>query len=442
MNKSIFSAVGVAAVFALSMAAGAEAQTWKAGENATATLKSGTLTIKGKGVMFWDDYCGEGDCPETPYGADVKNVVIEDGITVIGHNAFSGWHWLKSVTIGNSVTGIEHEAFSGCTGLTSIRIGNGVGGNDVGGLYGIVTSFSFSDYPSLTKIEVGNDNTVFSSIDGVLFNKAQDILLIYPRGKQGTYSIPNSVTSIGGAFQGCTGLTSVTIPNSVTSISGAFQGCTGLTSVTIPNSVTEIGRDAFSGCTGLKSVMIPNSVIVIGEGAFSGCTSLTSVTIPNSVIYLSGFSGCTGLTSVMIPNSVTSIKVNAFSECTSLTSVTIPNNVTSIDGGVFSGCTGLKSLTISNRVTFIGAGAFSECTSLTSVTIPNSVTEISGAFQGCTGLTSVITLNPTSPPKLELGFYGIDMAKVCLYVPSGSIDAYRSADGWKEFSCIKDVASR
>jgi len=63
------------------------------------------------------------------------------------------------------------------------------------------------------------------------------------------------------------------------------------------------------------------------------------------------------------------------------------------------------------------------------------------AFQECTGLTTVISLNPT-PQTMGYEFNGVDMAKVCLHVPSGSIDAYRSADGWKEFSCIKDVASR
>jgi hypothetical protein len=92
--------------------------------------------------------------------------------------------------------------------------------------------------------------------------------------------LPNTLTSIGNyAFNGCSGLTSVTIPEGVTSIGGfAFAQCSGLTSVSIPGSVTSIGNYAFNGCSGLTSVSIPGSVTSIGYAAFADCSGLTSVT--------------------------------------------------------------------------------------------------------------------------------------------------------------------
>ena len=127
----------------------------------------------------------------------------------------------------------------------------------------------------------------------------------------------------------------------------------------------------------------------------------------------------------------------------SVSNVVIVDGVTSIGTDAFAGCLGLSSVTIPNSVKSIGGGAFRYRAGLTSVTIPNSVTFIGyGAFEGCTGLTSVIVLNPT-PPTFEGNVFGeVNMAKVCLYVPSGGIAAYRSTNGWKAFSCIKDAASR
>ena len=420
----------------------------------------------------------------------LTSVTIGNSVTSIGERTFMDCTGLTSVAIGNTVSNIGWRAFFGCTSLTSVTF------NAENCESPISSDLAwFKDCP-LTSLTVGNDvksipkylaynQTKLKTV--TIGNSVTSISDEAFGGCTGLTSviIPNSVTSIGeSAFKGCTGLTSVTIPNSVTTIGeGAFAGCTGLSSVTIPTSVTSIGYYAFSGCTGLTSVTIPNSVTTIGEGAFSGCTGLSSVTIPTSVTSISErtfmgctglssvtiptsdtsisertFMGCAGLSSVIIPNSVTSIGRAAFYGCTGLLSVTIPNSVTSIGVGVFEGCTRLTSVTIPNSVTSIGGSAFS-CTGLSSVTIPNSVTSIDGAaFKGCTRLTSVTIGNSVTSIGEDTFSECTNLKKVCslnsvppviyestfsfydadLFVPHGSLSAYKSAKGWSNFSNIKE----
>ncbi len=138
-------------------------------------------------------------------------------------------------------------------------------------------------------------------------------------GPGGDVVIPAGVTKIGNsAFDGCTGLQSVTIPKGVTEIGDcAFADCTSLTSVTIPEGVTKFGWSTFSGCTGLQSVTILEGVTTIGNYAFDGCTGLQSVTILEGVTAIGNyaFAECTGLTSVVLPKGVTEIDESVFMDC-------------------------------------------------------------------------------------------------------------------------------
>ena len=156
--------------------------------------------------------------------AGCKNTVIPNSVTTIGKFAFYGCEGLTSITIPESVTSIGDGAFSRCTGLTSITIPNSV--TSIG--------FSvFSDCSNIIKIVVEQGNGVYDSRENcnAIIETASNSLIA---GCKNTV-IPNSVTSIGfQAFEGCTGLTSITIPESVTSIeSWAFPNCSGLTEITV-----------------------------------------------------------------------------------------------------------------------------------------------------------------------------------------------------------------
>lgn len=207
---------------------------------------------------------------------------------------------------------------------------------------------------------------------------------------------------------------SAEIGNCVNTIgTSAFTDCSGLTSIDLGTSVTTIGEYAFKYCFYLSSITIPDSVTTIGEGAFHYCyPSLTSVTIGNGVTTIgkNAFVVCRNLSTLTIGNSVATIGEGAFQNCEALTSITIPNSVTTIGEDAFNACLNATSLTIGSGVTYIGKNAFSNC----------------GRLQN-------ITIYATTPPTLayEYEFYASNCP---IYVPAGSVNAYKTATNWSEYT--------
>ncbi len=192
---------------------------------------------------------------------------VKDGTLLIGANAFYSNNKVKTITLPDSVLVICDFAFNWCDNLETINIGNGVIG---------IGENLFSASPKLSAINVSAENTEYTSVDGVLFNKSRNEIISFPAGKGTEYTIPSTVKKIGDyAFSYCNGLTSVTIPEKVTSIGDhAFSDCFSLKEIRIPDEVKFIGDSAFQYCENLEEIWLGYGVTHIGKFAFDMCNKL------------------------------------------------------------------------------------------------------------------------------------------------------------------------
>ena len=358
------------------------------GDNLTWTLTAdSTLTISGTGAMKDYTYVRD-DAPWYGNRYSIRACTIADGVTTIGNYAFFQCDSLTSVTIPGSVTSIGDDAFEYCDILPSV-------------------------------------------------------------------DIPGSVASIGkSAFAYCPALASVTLGNGVESIGDeAFADCESLASITIPASVTSIGSLAFDHCGRLASISVDEgnaayrsqggvlydkdmATLLLCPGGWQGAFA-----VPDGVTAIGNdaFNSCYGLTSVTFPESLTAIGDDAFSACYGLASVAIPDGVATIGESAFNVCNGLTTVTIGNGVTSIGDRAFDTCTRLASLTIGSGVESIGDyAFRGCRLLTSLTCLAATPPAIESRTFYMVERT-IPIYVPAGSIEAYRAAGYWSEFTDYRPI---
>lgn len=339
------------------------------GENVFYTFDSqtGLLTISGTGAIV-GDYGGYGENQSPFYNQSaIKTVVINEGVTSIGHRAFQGCSSLINVTIPDTVNWIGIYAFSGCSGLTNIFIPDSVGNINAmafNGCGGIIYSGYATGTPWGASEHLGTRDKNF------LYEDSKQTRLKRCISEKEELIIPDSVIKIcDSAFSGCSGLTSITIPDSVTSIGEhAFHDCRSLTNISIPNSVISIGESAFKDCNNLTNLSIGTAVSSIGKFAFEGCNSLTKVVIPDSVTALGGgaFYGCESLNEVHIGSGVTKLTdvfvynyqedgwpvlsdvCGTFGGCKKLEEIVLPVTLESITPFTFDS-SGLKKITFLNE---------------------------------------------------------------------------------------------
>ena len=340
---------------------------------------------------------------ENAFGECIGMTTLElpDALTEIAVGVFGGCSGLTELTLPNHLHVIHEEAFRGCSGLTELALPDElvyIAGGAFESCTGlteiafpagieIIEMTAFRECSGLTAFSVPEESSCFSNdASGVLLNQDQSKLLIYPCGRKGPYSVPESVREIQSfAFSYCAGLTSITLPAGLSYISTAsFAFCTGLKELTFPEGIECIDPEAFYGCTGLTELRFPETLKWIDDDAFCGCTGLTKLIFPEEIHHIgaSAFAECTGLKALELPTGLTSVGTMTFSGCTGLTSVSLPTGITSIGWHAFENCTALTSVILPDGLTDIQDGAFCNCTSLHSVIVPKSVVEIGASALG------------------------------------------------------------
>ena len=411
-------------------------------------------------IILPDNVASIGNCAFR-YCSNLISVKLPTGLTSIGCMAFEFCTGLTSLELPTGLTSIDMNAFCWCTNLTSLQLPYNLT---------IIANGAFLHCTGLTSLELPSGLT---SISAYAFSECSGLTSL---------KLPSGLTSIGyHAFAYCSGLTSLQFPSNLTSIGmSAFEGCTGLTSLELPSGLTKIEEGTFSGCTNINSIYayMPDPLLFDGEAkdfptCFNeNCTLYVPKKSYTAYIVAPGwgdFKTIAKFNPDLIRDWVTKNVAQAGTLSTvigedkeNITKLKLTGNLNdtdvqyleemireaalqeldlkdallyTIESLRFRDCKNLTYLVLPDVLQRIEKEAFLGCTGLTTISLPAGLEYIYAAFPDCTGLTSIYANMPT-PLHDANSFYGLDKSNCYLYVPKGSLDAYRQDWEWGNFLYI------
>lgn len=240
-------------------------------------------------------------------------------------------------------------------------------------------------------VKVHSDSEYFSSKNGIIYNKDKTEVIYANKNIKGSYAMPSTVKKISeSAFANCDELTSVKVSNAVTTITyKVFYSCDSLKKITLPKNLKTIKGNAFER-SGLEKITIPDTVTTIGNWAFANCKKLKTVKLGDSLKTIGGYCFTnTSVKEITIPGKVKTIGGAAFYDCKKLTTVTLGKSVKTINWSAFEN-TKIKKITIPNSVKEIGSSAFGNCKKLKKVSIGSGLKDLeANVFYDCNKLDDV-----------------------------------------------------
>ena len=378
----------------------------KEGDNLTWILnQEGVLTISGTGEM------ADNVASWVPFRADIKSIVIGDGATSIGKEAFAECTNLTAITIPESITSISSYVFSGCAKLTEFVIPTAV--TEIG-------NYAFAGCSGLTDI-----------------------------------TIPRFVTKIGEkAFADCTGLTTIT--SQAVTPPDCGTDCFQNVNKSIPVNVPEESLEDYKKANEWKDfTKMTGKACVVASGTNGPDKQLTWTLSCGGTLRIEGKGKMSAISeyfyypwdeysseikSVIVGEGVTLVSGEAFSNLENLESISLPNSLVTIEPGAFHGNDKLTSVLIPKNVLFIYDKAFSYCTSLTTLVFCGLTSIYENAFYFCNALTSItcFSVEPLYCKGLAYGdaTYEESAKDLPVYVPAESVSKYKAHSGWKMYKIL------
>ena len=326
--------------------------------------ETGILEFSGTGEIV--NYSGSW----SDYKAEVRSIVINQGITSLSAYIFQSYDSLRTVSLPEGLERIGASAFWGCRALSSCNL------------------------PSTLR-KIGQSAFYACALTSAVIPEGVDTLngTFSQNTSLKTVSIPSTVNYFNAPFSNCH-IESVTLAEGLKAIPADMFSRDYLKTINIPSSFTSIPRSCFYNCSALKNVTIAAGVDSICEYAFYGCSSLESIELPEGLKYIgeNAFRNA-GIVSMTIPSTVTKMESYAFN-CENLQTLIIDNAVIDIPDYSFSYCANLKTVSFGNGIKSIGYQAFNRCTSLETVTFPSACAANSiwggNAFMNCDSLKSIV----------------------------------------------------
>lgn len=355
---------------------------------------------------------------------NLETMVCSSAVSIIKAGAFKGCSSLKEADFSEcTISTIGYESFAGCTSLTSVKLhetlsdigvrafeGTAIKTIELGKNVNSIGKDVFLNNKVFEGFTVVDKNKEYSSVDGVLYNKDGNSLIMFPTGKTGTFQLPQGVSEIReGAFKNAA-ITEVEISqdSALNTIgNNAFEGAK-IVAISLPEAVTAINSETFKNAENLKSVELGSNVSKIGKSAFEDTKSLTEINLPDTLRDISAYAfKNAGLVTANIGNGVVRIGTEAFADNKSL-----------------------KEVVLGEKLEKLGEGSFMNCIALAKINLPVNVNDFDmTAFKGCKALKKIAVSNDNQNFKVAAGAIYTADGKTLVAVANNTLTELKIADG-------------